>query len=191
MFISYWVQRSTLRGFSEQERMKTKTLQSIVLAIVCICSTEIANCQTSTNDLAVSAEAQLLMDSDDPRVFLNIHLINLADHEVTVLTKDLNIEIQRSANQMTFVVGYANPAVTHNSHAIVPSLYAFLPVTLKPNEEAFISKEVAGMRDLKQVTPEVKFVVRYTISLEWAKRFSLWNGSVESKAFNARLKKPR
>ena len=92
-----------------------------------------------------------------------------------------------TSNQMVFAVGYSD-AVTHDGHPIIPSLYGFSPVTLKPNEEAFISKEVHNVR---QVVPETQFVVRYAISPDWAKRFALWSGSVESKAFSPHVRTPQ
>jgi hypothetical protein len=168
--------------------MKTKSLQLVALTLTCICTFATARGQTSTNELMVNAEARILQDTKETRVFLTIHLVNLTDHEVTVLTKHLNAGMDGSANRMTFIVGYGNPAVKHDGHAIVPSLYDFSPVTLKPNEEAFVSQEIPAMRPLTQ---ETQFVVRYTISPEWAKRFALWSGSVESKPFSARIRKPQ
>ena len=158
------------------------------MAIACICTTQIGQCQTPSNDLTLTADAQLLMDTNDTRVFLTIHLVNSTDHEVTVLTKNLNIGMEAASNQMVFALGYSDPAITHDGHAIISSLYDFSPVTLKPNEEAFITKEVHNVR---QVVPETQFVVRYAISSEWAKRFALWSGSVESKAFSPHVRKPR
>ena len=158
------------------------------MAIACICTTQIGQCQTPSNDLTLTADAQLLLDTNDTRVFLTIHLINSTDHEVTVLTKNLNMGMEAASNQMVLALGYSDPAITHDGHAIIPSLYDFSPVTLKPNEEAFISKEVHNVR---QVVPETQFVVRYAISPEWAKRFALWSGSVESKAFSPHVRMPR
>lgn len=168
--------------------MNTKILQCIVMAIACICAVQIGQCQTPTNDLTMTVDAQLLMDTNDTRVFLTVHLINSTDHEVTVLTKNLNMGMETASNQMVFELGYSDPAITHDGHAIIPSLYDFSPVTLKPNEEAFISKEVHNVR---QVVPQTQFVVRYAISPEWSKRFALWCGSVESKAFSPHVRKPR
>jgi hypothetical protein len=168
--------------------MKTRTLHAIVMAIVCLFTTHVADGQTSTNDLIVSAEARLLLDTNDTRVFLTIHLLNSSDHDATVLTKHLNIQTDGSTNQMSFNVGCGS-TVTHDGHTIVPSLYDFSPVALKPNEEALISQEVALQP--RSLMPETKFIVRYTISPEWAKRFALWSGSVESKSFGALIRKPQ
>ena len=158
------------------------------MAIACICAVQTGQCQTPTNDLTLTADAQLLMDTNDTRVFLTIHLVNSTDHEVTVLTKNLNLGMEAASNQMVFALGYSDAAITHDGHAIIPSLFDFSPVTLKPNEEAFITKEVHNVR---QVVPETQFVVRYAISPEWAKRFALWSGAVESKAFSPHVRKPR
>jgi hypothetical protein len=167
--------------------MKFKTLQSIIMTVVCIGAAHVADCQTSTNDLTVSADASLLLNTNDTRIFLTIHLVNSSDHELTVLTKHLNIGTAGSTNQMTIEVGYSG-SVKHDGHTIVPSLYDFSPVTLKPNEEAFIAQEVSVPRS---VTSATQFVVRYTISPEWAKRFALWSGSVESESFSPRVRTPR
>lgn len=171
--------------------MNTQTLRYLLLILFCACTPLPAQCQSSAPELLVSAEGQLLTATNNTLIFLTIHLVNSSDHDVTVLTKNLSLELDGSATQMNFTVGYSNPAITHDGHPIVPSLYDFSPVTLKPNEEAFVSKEISGMPNLKQITPETKFVVRYTISPNWAKRFSLWSGAAESKPFNARLRKSR
>jgi hypothetical protein len=168
--------------------MKTKIIQYIVLAVAFICAAQVGQCQTPSSDLAVTAEAQLQMDTNGTRVFLTIHLINTTDHEVTVLTKNLNMEMEAASNQMVFTLGYSNPVITHDGHAIIPSLCDFSPVTLKPNEEACISKE---MHNVKRAVPETQFVVRYAISSEWAKRFALWGGTVQSKPFSPLVRKPR
>ena len=158
------------------------------MAIACIYAAQMGQCQTSSNDLTLTADAQLLMDTNNTRVFLTIHLVNSTDHEITVLTKNLNMGMEAASNQMVFALGYSDPVITHDGHAIIPSLYDFSPVTLKPNEEAFISKEIQNVRE---AVPETKFVVRYTVSPEWAKRFALWSGSAESKPFTPHVRKPR
>lgn len=168
--------------------MKIKILQYIVMVMTCVYASQTGQCQTSANDLTLTADAQLWMDTNDIRVFLTIHLVNSTDHEITVLTKNLNMGMEAASNQIIFALGYSAPAITHDGHAIIPSLYDLSPVTLKPNEEAFITKEVHNVR---QVVPETQFVVRYAISPEWSKRFTLWSGSVDSKAFNPHVRKPR
>ncbi|MEY2466826.1 MAG: hypothetical protein QOD03_1347 [Verrucomicrobiota bacterium] len=168
--------------------MRTKILTIIATSIAIACFTQIANCQTSTNDLTVSAETQLLIETNSTRVFLAVHLINSSDHDVTVLTKHLNVQTEVSTNRTTFVVGYGNSTVTHDGHPIIPSLYDFSPVTLKPNEEALVSQEVLMANSSPSQT---NFVVQYTISSEWAKRFSLWSGTAESQPCNPRVRKAR
>ncbi|MDB6024735.1 MAG: hypothetical protein JWM68_958 [Verrucomicrobiales bacterium] len=168
-------------------KTKNKILRCIVLTLAWAFLTHVAQGQT-TNQLKVSAEARLLVEANDTRVFLSIHVLNSSDREVTILTKNLNVETDGSTSVMTFVVGYAGQPVTRDGHIIVPSLYDFSPVTLKPNEEALVTKE---MNHLQEVTPATKFVVQYVISHEWAKRFGLWSGSVESKPFTAQIKKPQ
>jgi len=170
--------------------MKTRTIQRIILAIACICVPRIAPCQTSANDLMVSAEARVLLETNNTRIFLTVHLVNATDHELTVLTQglDASTSMDMFGKQMILHISYANAGVKHDGHQIVPSLYALLPVRLKPNEEAFISKEIHYP---KEVTPETQFVVRYTISSEWAKRFALWSGSAQSKPFSASIRKPQ
>lgn len=130
-------------------------------------------------------------DTNGARVFLTMHLINTGDREITVLTKHLNVQVEGSTNQTTFIVGYCDPAIAHDGHTVVPSLYDFSPVTLRSNEEAFVLQETRGMGSLDDVTADTQLVVRYIISPEWAKRFALWSGTAESKPFSARIRKLR
>jgi hypothetical protein len=163
----------------------------MAVAVVCLCAAHIVQGQTAPNGLTVSAEASVLPDTNGARIFLTLHLINTGDHEITVLTKHLNIQVEGSSKQTTFTVGYGNPAITHDGHPIVPSLYDFSPVTLRPNEEAFVSQETGGLDARDEVTANTQLVVRYTISPEWGKRFALWSGAAESKPFTARIRKSR
>jgi hypothetical protein len=171
--------------------MKTSTLCTIAGSIICFWAAYGAQGQVASNGLTVGAEASLLPDTNGARVFLTLHLINTSDHDITVLTKHLSVEVDGSAKQTTFILGYANPAITHDGHPVVPSLYDFSPVTLKPNEETFVVQETHGLGGPDEVTADTQLTVRYTISPEWAKRFALWSGVAESRPFTARVRKPR
>jgi hypothetical protein len=163
--------------------MITKIAHSIAIAIACLCTAQIARCQTPA--LTLTAEAQLLNDNNETKAFLTIHVINSTDHEVTVLTKNLNTTVETNGNQVSISLGYSDPAITHDGHAVIASLYDFSPVTLRPHEEALVRTEI---NRLSLVVPDTQFVVRYAISPEWAARFALWSGSVESKAFSPRVR---
>jgi len=169
-------------------KTKMKTLQTILLAIICLGTAQSVQSQTSTNDLTMTAEAQLLMDTNNPRVFIVVHLLNTTDHEITVLTKSLNYQLELDGNPMVISLGYGNPALTYEGHPIIPSLYDLSPVTLRPNEEAYFSQEVHSP---DPIAPETRFVVRYAITPEWAKRFALWSGTIESKPITPHVRKPQ
>ena len=171
-----------------KRKMTARCLACIAIVIACSWGTLKAAAQISTNGLTLSAEAQLLLETNDTRVFLTVHLLNSSDHEIVVLTRGLNAGFVATGKQMSFTFGFGNPSITHEGHKIVPSLYDFSPVTLQPNEEAFFSKEMGGV---KQVAPDSHFVVRYEITSEWGKRFTVWCGSVQSKPIRARLRKPQ
>jgi hypothetical protein len=171
--------------------MKTSTIWTIAATVACLWFAEAARAQVASGGLTVGAEASLLPDTNGARIFLTVHLINTTDHDITVLTRHLNVEVDGSARQTTFTLGYANPAITHDGHPVIPSLYDFSPVTLKPNEEAFVVQETHGLGGPEEVTADTQLTVRYTISPDWAKRLGLWSGAAESKPFTARVRHAR
>ena len=148
-----------------------------------------AESQSSSTGLEVSAEASLLVDTNNPRVFLTVHLVNTSDRELTVLTKQLNLVVQPSSDHLVLSIGYGDPAVTHHGHPVVPSLYDFSPVRLQPNEEALVQREVSGGLGVLGKDNDTALVVAYTVSAEWGKRFAVWSGAVMTAPFKASIKK--
>jgi hypothetical protein len=165
------------------------------MVVACFCAAHSAFCQTNQNGLAISAKASLLLGTNESKLFFEVHLVNTTNHEITVLTRKLNCSFNGFAlgNEKASwecKLGLSE-AVTHDGHRVVPSLYDFSPVTLRPNEKAVITQEVEHFSLSKPLTEDSQIAVRYEISSEWASRFALWNGFVTTKPFNASVKKPR
>jgi len=138
------------------------------------------------NGLAISAEASLLAGTSAPQLFLTVHLRNTTNHEMVVLTKNLDSDIDfnpADATKWTCTLGYNQPGVTYQGRLIVPPLNDFSPVTIKPNEEAVITHRVKRNRSLKLITKDAQLTVCYAISPNWGSRFATWSGSVTSKPF--------
>jgi hypothetical protein len=127
---------------NQNQFMKTKIQKILIVIITCICAAQSARCQTSANGLAVSAEASLSPDTNAPQLFITIHLLNTTNRDLVVLTKKLNFDFDVDASPWTFNIGYNDSGVTYQGHLIVPSVSDFSPVTIKPNEEAFITQLV-------------------------------------------------
>lgn len=168
----------------------TKTKRLIfLLAGLWLCAASTILAQNNSNDLVVTAEASLLPDPQ-PRLFLQVYLLNNSDKEITVLTKNLNLSTSSEKQGWTYVLGYEG-AVHHDGNPIMPSLYDFSPVTLKPKEKALITKELTGGRSLRSITNDTPLTLRYVVSKEWGERFKVWSGTTESKPFQAKVRKPQ
>lgn len=169
--------------------MKPTTLKTLALIIASLCFTGVARSQSSTNELQVKAQASLLTDTNNPRLFLTVYLLNTSDHELTVLTKNLNLGIGgQPDDQMVLEVGYSG-SVGYEGHPIIPSLYDFSPVTLRPNEQAFIRREITNGLETLGKRNDTPLVVRYLVSPEWGKRFGVWSGSIATIPFTASVRK--
>src|SRR5690349_7576457 len=67
-----------------------------------------AQSQTNSNGLEVSARASLFTGTNYPQVFLTMKLVNTTHHEVTVLTKNLNVAIEPTTDHLVISLGYCN-----------------------------------------------------------------------------------
>lgn len=169
--------------------MKPATSKRLTLITVLVCLASVAFSQSNTNELQIKAKASLLADTNSPRIFLTIYLVNTNAHELTVLTKNLNWATSgESGDKLVFEAGYGG-AVKYEGHPIIPSLYDFAPVTLRPNEQALIRQEITNGLDALGKRTGTPLVVRYRVAPEWGKRFAVWNGSVETTAFAATVRK--
>jgi hypothetical protein len=170
-------------------------IQSFIVVIACFYGAHSAICQTSPNGLVVSAEASLLTGTNESKLYLTVHLVNTANHEITILTKNLNWSFSGSTDRNGKAMWECSlglsSSFTHDGHRVVPSLCDLSPVTLRSNEEAMITHELAQDRPLRPITEDSQIIVKYEISPEWASRFALWSGSVTTKPFNASVRKRR
>jgi len=164
-------------------------LKTLALMIASVCFAWTARSQSNTNGLQVSAQAFLLVETNHPKIFLTLHLVNSSDHEVTVLTKNLNLGIQPASDKLMLSIGYENGAVTYQGHPIIPSLYDFSPVTLRPNEEALIRREITDGLDVLGKRNDMPLTVGYSVSSEWGKLFGVWSGTVQMLPFTAVVRK--
>jgi hypothetical protein len=179
-------------------KMKIKIVKLIFLIIACICAVRSAESQNIPNGLEVSATASLRGDTNAPQLFLIVHLLNTTNHDIVVLTKNLNFDGSDfeaagvpDTNKKSWTLGWGNPAISYQGHVVVPSLYDFSPVTLRPNEEAIITQLEDNSELLKDITKDTQITITYTISSDWGSRFGTWNGSATSEPFKATLKKSR
>jgi hypothetical protein len=174
--------------------MKNNIVKLVATIIVCTCAVHSANCQTSPDGLAVSAEASFLAATNAPQLFLTVHLLNTTNHEIVVLTKNLQYDFSdfgvSDANKENWTVGYNQPGVIFQGHLVAPPLSDLSPVTIKSNEEAIITHLVDNSMLLKHLhlTKDTQITVCYAISSDWGSRFGTWNGSATSKPFEVSFK---
>jgi hypothetical protein len=96
-------------------KMKTLVKCAGILSFIGLVWT--AQSQTNSNGLEVSGRAALLTDTNSPRLFLTLELLNTSEHEVTVLTKNLNVGVEPSGNSVALSLGYLAPTAFHPSRA--------------------------------------------------------------------------
>lgn len=173
---------------SDRYVMKPTTLKTLALIIAALCFAWAAQAQTNSTVLQVIAQASLRIEINSPRIFLTVQLVNTNDHEVTVLTKNLSVDIQPSSDQLELTIGYSG-RVSHGGLLIIPSLYDFSPVTLRPNEAAFIKHEAIHGLEALGKRNDLPLVVAYSVSSEWGKRFGVWSGTAKTSPFTATVRK--
>lgn len=139
----------------------------------------------STSGLTVSADI-LLTDDKDPDITFILHLVNSSDHEITVLTKNLEFGSSSEPGKPKVIqctIGYTGK-LEHEGHLVIPSLNELAPVTLKPNEEAQVCYEMENDSDdetQKLIIKGTPVEMHYDISSKWGKRFNAWDGTVTAK----------
>jgi hypothetical protein len=176
--------------------MKTQIVKLVIIIIAVACVSFSARSQTNSNGLTISAQASFLADTNAPQLFLTVHLLNTTNHDIVVLTKGLQYDFSEISeigaphmNQKSWTVGYNQPGVTYQGHLVVPPLQDLAPVTIKPNEEAIVTKLVDDSDPLQDITKDTQITITYAISPDWASRFGTWSGSAISKPFEVSVKK--
>ena len=165
--------------------MKIKIVKLVAITIVSLCASLSAHCQTNSNGLAIiSTDASLGTDASHgnaPSLFLTVNLLNTTNHDIVVLTKNLNCSFDNdNTNNWVGTVGLDDSTVvTYQGHKVVPSFYDFAPVTLRPNEVAVVS----ATDYFPTFTTNTQITVRYSISTDWGSRFGTWSGSIASQPF--------
>jgi len=165
------------------------TLKKLTLVLTFVCVTWMARSQTNSNGLEVSARASLYTATNTPHLFLTIKLLNTSDHDVTVLTKNLNVGVEPTTNSVVLSLGYGNPLVTYQGHPVIPSLYEFSPVNLRPDEAALVRHEIAAGLDVLRTRNDLPLLISYSVSSEWGERFGVWSGTVKTPPITASIRK--
>jgi hypothetical protein len=168
-------------ALKKKGKMKFRNLEFVAVIVTCLVA-QSAICQSNANGLTVNAEASFLADAKAPQLFLTIHLLNTTNHEIVVLTKNLNVsfDLGGDTNILDCSLGYNDPAVTYQGHLVIPPVSDLAPVTIKPNEEAFFTQLIEHGRILKRITKKTQLKIHYAISPEWGSRFGTWSGSATS-----------
>ena len=116
-------------------------------------------------------------------------IVNSGKETVTVVTENLDCGfhgIDKDNNSLRCILSFDAEIKYKSEYLIVPSIYKYAPVTLKPGEVAIVnynrdySKSLnrKGMNDKNLEADNI--VVAYRISEFWAKRFNLWHGELRS-----------
>ena|ERR1700722_2674767 len=171
-------------------------LQTSISIIACIFAGQAAFCQGNGDGLSVSAEAYLLSEKVTT-LSLNIHLRNITNHDITVLTKQnsrtpwtmwIPINDTPTPKTLLCMIGLFETTKSEG-HVIVPSLSELAPVTLKSNEEAIVHLVVEQNDDfplrIRGLTGSTPIMVEYKVLPEWGTRYACWSGEASSRPFTA------
>ncbi len=124
----------------------------------------------ANDDLSIKARAFVTSKDDISTLRIGIVLINNSDKEITVLTKPDGRALTRDARGL-LTQATMGSEMKVLGHKITPSLDLFEPVTLRPNEAAFIAYNMASSQEIED---QEEIRVRYSIQDELAERYNLW-----------------
>lgn len=148
------------------------------------------NFPDSSGGLNVSAEAFVYsVSNDSPKLRVIIHLLNTTNRDLTVLTKDeasSHFNLSSDKTKFRFWASF-DTGLKWDGHPVVPSLYKFEPVTLRPNEVALCAFDVeqnGSAKTLQGLTKDSPIVIWYSISQDFADRYGCWSGDIATKPFH-------
>lgn len=127
-------------------------------------------------------QSVLFETQPDPLKNRALFLVNTGDEEVTVLTRFRLVSMQTSTSNADqwgiislsiFIQPQSADGITR-----IPKIMDYAPVTLRKNESVMIElQEIQRFAGIKRLS------FQYSIQPEWATRFHLWSGSVESPVY--------
>lgn len=128
-------------------------------------------CIFADDGLSIKAQAFVTSKDDISTLRVGIVLTNDSNEEITVLTKPNGKALTRDANGL-LTQATMGSKMKMLGHEITPSLHLFEPVTLRPNESAFITYNIASSQEIED---QEEIRIRYSIRDELAERYNLWS----------------
>lgn len=131
------------------------------------------------------AVAMRLVDEGDSKAVLRLSLFvqNVSDRELTLVTGNTGVTIVNYEVPL-YQMGL-NAEKGYNGVTLLPSIYRFYPVTLRPQEGAVITVDhpLQAWHDVGKPIEGKEgayITVGYTITPSFAERFNLWQGTLVS-----------
>jgi len=116
-------------------------------------------------------------------------VVNSGKEEVTIVTEHLDsgfFGIDKDTNSLRCILSFDSEIKYEKEHRIVPSIYKYAPVTLKPGEAAMVNyyrdySKTSNRKGIRENNLEAdNIIITYKISSFWAERFNLWQGEIQS-----------
>jgi hypothetical protein len=143
-----------------------------------------------TSSLSIEPVYALYKQRDTGDFFhIVLAIVNSGKEEVTVVTEHLDcgfLGIDKDTNSLRCVLSFDAEIKYKNEHLIVPSIYKYSPVTLKPGEVAMVNyyqdySKILNAKGMSEQNLEADNVlITYKVSPFWANRFGLWHGELRS-----------
>lgn len=128
--------------------------------------------------------------ADRHAVHITWAIVNRGESEAKVITKFPEVSRRPvSEDDGTFqcTFSFRDEQTFKDEYRLVPSVYRFEPVVLKPGEVAMVNyyKDLSKDRNVPSWDEEDlqadRIIIRYTVSPFWGDRFDLWHGELVAK----------
>jgi len=170
--------------------IKKRLLIAVALIVVTTITILSYATDSSNNSLSIEPISATYRYRDTGDFFKIVFaIVNSGDAEVTVITEHLDCSFignDRDPNLLRCVLSFDAEIKYKKKHLIVPSIYKYAPVTLRPGEATMViyyqdyskSLNSKGMSETSLKADNI--AVSYKVSSFWAKRFGLWHGELRS-----------
>jgi hypothetical protein len=145
---------------------------------------------SSPKGLSIEPVKAIYMQRDGGDYFqIGFTIINYGKEEVTIVTEHLDRSfrgIDKETNSLRCVLSFDREIFYKKEHRVIPSIYKYAPVTLKPGEAASVNyfedySNYVNHRGMSEKNLKAdNIVISYEISPFWAERFNLWQGQLLS-----------